>query len=67
MPMVMRACYNLGDKVVFVKEKIMREGVILSYKAPYYLIQTETCRIPYSVRTKQIRSKVVEFEFEIGE
>jgi hypothetical protein len=65
MPMVLRKCYNTGDRVVFVKEKIQREGVIISYKAPYYLIQTEKHRIPFSVQPKQIQQKIVQFEFSI--
>lgn len=64
--MIRRSCYNIGDTVSFLKEKILREGVILSYKEPYYLIQTEFNRIPYSVRTKQILKKKVEFEFGIN-
>ena len=62
----MRAAYNIGDRVLFLKQKIFREGVIVSYKAPYYLIVCEKYPIPFSVRTHQIQCKRVDFEMTLS-
>ena len=65
MGLVKRKCYNIGDRVLFLKEKIFREGIIQSYKYPYYLIQTEKHPIPFSVKPSQIQQKLLSFEFSI--
>ena len=49
----------------FRKEGVTRVGIIISYKAPYFLIQSSDIQIPFSVRLKQIMEKVVRFEFSI--